>query len=281
MNSSSGYLLSDEDWGRNGAVHALAKYYKHVMHDLRDTRVDNWAMASSVWPTTGVCLAYIFLVRVVAPRVMKDRSPYQMKQAMLVYNIVQTVFSGWVFLECARLYFSGRYNWHCQPVDYSDNPDSVRILHVGYYFYLSKFADMLDSFFFAARKKFGNLSNLHVIHHCIVPWFCWFGVKFVCGGNTMFGVMFNSCVHTIMYFYYLLAACGPQVQPYLWWKKYLTSFQMVQFVVVFLHTLQPLFFECDYPKVISFMVIFNCILFYVLFNAFYKKAYKKETKKET
>lgn len=30
-----------------------------------------------------------------------------------------------------------------------------------------------------------------------------------------------------MYFYYMVAAMGPKYQKYIWWKKYLTAFQMV------------------------------------------------------
>jgi hypothetical protein len=30
-----------------------------------------------------------------------------------------------------------------------------------------------------------------------------------------------------MYFYYMMAAMGPQYQKYLWWKKYITTLQMV------------------------------------------------------
>jgi phosphatidylglycerophosphate synthase len=37
----------------------------------------------------------------------------------------------------------------------------------------------------------------------------------------------NSFIHVIMYFYYFLAALGPHMQPYLWWKKYLTRMQIV------------------------------------------------------
>jgi hypothetical protein len=40
-----------------------------------------------------------------------------------------------------------------------------------------------------------------------------------------------------------------QVKQLLWWKKYLTKMQMIQFVVFFVHALQPLFVECHYPKV--------------------------------
>jgi len=30
-----------------------------------------------------------------------------------------------------------------------------------------------------------------------------------------------------MYFYYMIAAMGPKYQKFIWWKKYLTTFQMV------------------------------------------------------
>lgn len=39
--------------------------------------------------------------------------------------------------------------------------------------------------------------------------------------------MLNSFVHIVMYFYYMVAAMGPQYQKFIWWKKYLTTFQMV------------------------------------------------------
>ena len=60
-------------------------------------------------------------------------------------------------------------------------------------------------------------------------------------------------VHTVMYFYYMCAAFGPGVQKYLWWKKYITTLQLVQFVLVFFHAIQPIFFTCNYPKAASLM----------------------------
>jgi GNS1/SUR4 family len=41
--------------------------------------------------------------------------------------------------------------------------------------------------------------------------------------------MVNSCIHVIMYSYYALAAMGPTISKYLWWKKYLTIMQLVRF----------------------------------------------------
>jgi hypothetical protein len=48
------------------------------------------------------------------------------------------------------------------------------------------------------------------------------------GHGTLLGVI-NSFVHIIMYSYYLLAAFGPEMQKYLWWKKYLTTLQIVSY----------------------------------------------------
>lgn len=35
-------------------------------------------------------------------------------------------------------------------------------------------------------------------------------------------------MHTIMYSYYFLSALGPEMQKYLWWKRYITKMQMVR-----------------------------------------------------
>jgi elongation of very long chain fatty acids protein 7 len=54
------------------------------------------------------------------------------------------------------------------------------------------------------------------------------GMKFAPGGHSTFFAMLNTFVHIVMYFYYMIAAMGPKYQKYIWWKKYLTAFQMVK-----------------------------------------------------
>lgn len=48
------------------------------------------------------------------------------------------------------------------------------------------------------------------------------------GGHSTFFALLNTFVHIIMYFYYMVAAMGPQYQKFIWWKKYLTTLQMVR-----------------------------------------------------
>ena len=47
------------------------------------------------------------------------------------------------------------------------------------------------------------------------------------GGFGTFHALCNSFIHFCMYIYYGVAALGPRYQKYLWWKKYMTSMQIV------------------------------------------------------
>lgn len=82
-----------------------------------------------------------------------------------------------------------------------------------------------------------------------------------------------------MYFYYMIAAMGPKYQKFIWWKKYLTTFQMVQFVAIMVHQFQLLFRECDYPKSFMIWIGLHGILFLFLFSDFYKVRYSTEGKR--
>jgi hypothetical protein len=61
-----------------------------------------------------------------------------------------------------------------------------------------------------------------------MPIFGWALCRWLPGGQESFGGTLNSLVHVLMYSYYFLAALGPHMQKYLWWKRYLTTFQMIQ-----------------------------------------------------
>lgn len=253
--------------------------WTYLMTELKDPRADSYPLMSSIWPTLAICLGYVYFVKVLGPRFMEDRKPFELKGIILAYNLFQTLFSFWGFSQGWRFYVTGDYSWTCQPIDYSEHPEAKRALMMAYVFYVSKFLDMFDSIFFVLKKKFGHLSFLHVFHHGIMPLETWMGPRFVGGGHGGFAAFFNAGVHTVMYLYYFLSAFGPKMQPYLWWKKYLTRLQMVQFVCVFLHALLPLYFQCDYPTIMPKILIANAVAFFILFANFYFFAYIKKKAK--
>lgn len=96
------------------------------------------------------------------------------------------------------------------------------------------------------------------------------------GGHSTFFGLLNTFVHIVMYTYYLLAALGPWVQPYLWWKKYLTAFQMLQFIAIMVHAFQLLFIECNYPKAFVWWIGLHAVMFLFLFKEFYQQNYQQK-----
>jgi len=252
--------------------------YHYLFTELRDPRVDNWLFMSSPWPVLALCGLYYYIIRIAGPAFMKNREPYDIQKVMIAYNFFQTFFSLWIFSKATYFWMSGRYNWLCQPVDYTDSVDGYLAADMTWWYFFSKFIDYFDSFFFVLRKKWGHLSTLHVVHHGIMPFTAWWGIKFVGGGHTTFCGFLNMGVHVVMYFYYLMSAMGPQVQKYLWWKRYLTTMQLGQFVTFFLHASLPLFITCDFPKVFSYVILFHGAMFFLLFANFYRQAYMKKPK---
>merc|ERR1712080_78221 len=264
-------------WG--DTMDTLHGHYQYLFTDLRDPRVDDWLFMSSPWPVLGLCALYYYIIRVAGPAFRKDRPPYDIQKIMIAYNFFQTFFSLWIFKKATYFWLTGRYNWLCQPVDYSDSEDGLLAADMTRWYFFSKFIDYLDSFFFVLRKKWGHLSTLHVAHHGIMPFTAWWGIKFVGGGHTTFCGFLNMGVHVVMYFYYLMAAMGPQVQKYLWWKRYLTKMQLMQFVTFFIHATFPLFIDCNFPKVFSYTILFHGAMFFLLFANFYRQNYTKKDAK--
>ena len=72
-------------------------------------------------------------------------------------------------------YFMNATGWTfmCAPIDKSNSYAALGLASAAWWYYFSKFTEFFDTFFFILRKKFDNVSTLHVIHHGIMPLFAW------------------------------------------------------------------------------------------------------------
>lgn len=181
-------------------------------------------------PILSILGAYVYFVKSYGPRMMQDRKAFKIEKTLIAYNIAMVLLSGVFFVMGGRMTYlpGGRYDWVCEPVDYSEGENATAILRLGWWFLLLKLVELLDTVFFVLRKKFSQISVLHVTHHSLVAWGVWIGLKFGGGGHSSFFPIINCAVHILMYSYYALSALGPSVRPFLWWKKYLTIVQMVR-----------------------------------------------------
>lgn len=256
----------------------VTRYYDFVFQDLADPRTNHWPLIGDPWTGLTILGAYLYFVLNWGPKFMKHRKPYELKYTLIIYNFLQVCVSTWIFFEGMEGAWLTRYSWKCEPVDFTNTPHGLRVARGCYIYFLAKLTELLDTVFFVLRKKDSQISFLHLYHHTVMPLISWGCTKYFPGGHGTFIGVVNSFVHIIMYSYYMMAAMGPKYQKYLWWKKYITTLQLSQFCIAFLHSMQLLFYDCGYPRWTMFFTLPNAIFFYYLFSDFYNKAYGKDDK---
>ncbi|XP_046400917.1 elongation of very long chain fatty acids protein AAEL008004-like [Ischnura elegans] len=263
---------------RGGVVVALRSAVDYGIRFLTDPpradpRVEGWPLMDSPWTTVGAVAAYLYVVLVLGPRLMVNQKPFNLRTALIAYNAAQVLFSIFMFWEHLMSGWLLDYSFRCQPVDYSMRPQAMRMVNLCWWYYISKLTEFADTLFFVLRKKDSQITPLHLYHHSLTPIETWICVKYLAGGHGTFSNLINNVVHIIMYSYYLMAALGPEYSKYLWWKKYLTTIQMAQFVLVFYHSAQVLFINCGYPRIVAAFLLLHSSIFFVLFLDFYRGAY--------
>ena len=137
-----------------------------------DSRVQSWPLVSSPFPTIGICLSYALFVKTIGPRLMRNRPPITgawIRRILITYNLLMVVLSSYLFYGLGSYGWFGKYDYRCQPVDYTNSKDAIGMATFAWYYYITKFIEFADTLFFVLRKKFDHISTLHVVHHGIMP----------------------------------------------------------------------------------------------------------------
>ncbi|XP_050303364.1 elongation of very long chain fatty acids protein 7-like isoform X2 [Anthonomus grandis grandis] len=242
---------------------------------ISDPRTSKWPLIETPIPTVVIVLMYLYIVLWLGPRIMANRKPFKLKEVLIVYNAAQVLFSLYMFYEHLASGWFWDYSFKCQPVDYSANEKAMRMAKLCWIYYVSKLTELADTIFFVMRKKDSQISFLHVYHHSLTPLETWFLTRFIAGGHGTLQNLINNLVHTILYFYYMVAAMGPEYQKYIWWKKHLTTIQLIQFVIVFFHAAQLMTNDCGYPKLMAYGIMIQSVIFFSLFSNFYYQSFIK------
>ncbi|XP_065212276.1 very long chain fatty acid elongase 4-like isoform X2 [Planococcus citri] len=223
---------------------------------LASKEVDKWFLMESPWPVLSIVLSYLLFVIKVGPEVMKNRKPFNIKTIMLIYNLYQTISNAYIVSLLFVTKGAINYIWKhgCHPMDPAINP-------------------FWPAAFFILRKKQSHVTFLHVYHHANMVVSTWAYLKYIKGEQGVIVGVINSSVHVVMYGYYFLSALGPEMQKYLWWKRYITRMQMVQFVIIIVYMATLLVASCQVPRALSFFIILQGTTFFVLFANFYVQTY--------
>lgn len=254
----------------------IVEYWDYLFVDLGDRRTNHWPLIKSPVPGLTIIGLYLYFVLSWGPRYMANRKPYNLNSLLIVYNAIQVCVSIWLVWEALDAVWLFKYSFRCEPVDWSVNEETMRIARGFYIYFWAKMSELLDTIFFVLRKKNNQITFLHLYHHTVMPMVAWGATKYYPGGHGSFIGLINSFVHIIMYTYYMLSAMGPKYQKYLWWKRYITTLQLAQFCITFIHSMQLLFYDCGYPRWSVCIVMPNAVFFYLLFSDFYRKAYSEK-----
>ncbi|WVQ71342.1 hypothetical protein IAR50_000870 [Cryptococcus sp. DSM 104548] len=156
--------------------------------------------------------------------IMKNRPAFKLQIPFQIHNVYLTLGSGLLLAlmleEIVPMYLRhGFFFAICNGQAFT--PRLVTFYMVNYYF---KYVELIDTIFLVLKKK--PLAFLHVFHHAATAILCYTQLE----GETSVQwvvITLNLLVHVIMYYYYYATAGGAKI----WWKKYLTTLQITQFVI--------------------------------------------------
>lgn len=103
---------------------------------------------------------------------MKHRQPFQLKTFLAVYNIFQVFACIYFLVNVFRTGFQWDFLYTCYMPGY-ENLSHVKLL---YFAYMLKGIELIETVCFVLRKKFSQMSFLHVYHHVSTLIFAYFGV---------------------------------------------------------------------------------------------------------
>jgi len=175
------------------------------------------------------CLAYVVTATLWTKYNIQnkiERNSSFIRLFTIVHNLFLCLFSFIVFINTVPLLVS-RYSdtslvsWFC------DEGKEMNNSGFGFWvwiFYLSKFYELIDTLILLIKGKPSSL--LQTFHHAGAIFTLWLISVTRATAGWVF-IVFNSFIHTIMYFYYLLTCFGYRPS----WKKLMTYMQITQFIL--------------------------------------------------
>lgn len=269
------------------ASFVLASYYHWA--DQMEDRILKWADPSEEFfrsaPTqeyaftsfsTFLPFFLLYVVFVVGGTWYMKRpssTPINTSGIQFLYNPIQVMLSSYLVIECISLLIQHDLPIYCMRCN-AKKPVFGRVVWL---FYVTKLIDLLDTVFIILNQKWRQLSFLHVYHHSMTCVLYWLNTRVAYDGDMYMTVLLNSAVHVVMYLYYFVS----QHTKHVWWKKYVTRVQIIQFIIMQIHAVYIFTTGCsDQPyTILCFYVSYICSLL-VLFINFYIQSYRRGPKEK-
>lgn len=203
---------------------------------------------------------------------------------VVLHNFILLSFSALVWYESwavvkDSLQTQGFMSTYCDGIIGNKYMWNKGLGRLGYLFYLSKYYEFVDTMILVVKQK--KVSVLQSYHHAGAVLVMW-GLCYTEATSVVVFVGLNSAIHTVMYTYYLLSACGLKLPG----KSMITTAQIIQFFIGISVTLKMFFMgeQCQtYPQQLALGLCHAYVVpLIALFANFYIKSYtSKANKKKT
>ncbi|KAA8493119.1 putative elongation of fatty acids protein 1 [Porphyridium purpureum] len=278
------------------AASALLQPHVRAASDLVRPHMDalmQWRFVPDVTPYSGwlepwLAVAVYFVVIRGLQAWRKGKKPLKFPAILFLHNILLSIGSALLFAALAYVLFEKAFmdgyslhNMICSEQMHDDGR-----LHMIYYInYFFKYYELLDTVFLVLQSK--EVLFLHSYHHAATLILTWSQQR---EHSTVqwVPILLNLFVHILMYYYYAMTTIKKGAK--IWWKKYLTSIQISQFVIDVI--------ACAYAYTIFIVKGFNYEACYgtqtgaitgililgsylLLFIQFYQNTYKKSSPKKS
>ncbi len=179
-------------------------------------------LANSLYLVVTMCLFFY----------MKKRSSgFRLRWVLVIYDALNVILG--FYIAASTIQYKLRHGGLllCNPI--VNDPEGYRIARVFVLFYLQKYFEFFDTWFFILRKSSRQVTFLHLFHHSSITVVVGTILPFDYNGDMYLPILLNSTNHMLVYLHYLLATLGVTS----WWSSYITSMQLVQFILIFLQSL--------------------------------------------
>ncbi|EDV53951.1 elongation of very long chain fatty acids protein F [Drosophila erecta] len=236
-------------------------------------------LATGPGPIIIILTCYLLVVFKAGRKFMEHREPYNLRGVLKYYNMFQICYN--IMMLLPGYYFMlafQPYNFRCMTVLQQDHPLKNWERCISYAYYINKIVDLLDTVFCVLRKKYSQITFLHVFHHVLMPSAGYLIIRFYgYGGQLFFLCSFNVIVHIFMYAYYYAAIEGNTVR----WKRCLTLMQMLQFLLMFGHcAFTAMQRQCTASQGTLFVVSCSAAIMFIMFANFYFHCYVRPKHKK-
>jgi elongation of very long chain fatty acids protein 4 len=259
--------------------------YLHWEVDPLSKLTGSWFAVES--PTFLISCILLYLVVVLGSCYCNNDShgkktkedPFVVRALVIFHNLFLVILSLYMCFGCILEAKRNSFKIWGNPYD----PGHEKLAHYIYIFYISKIYEFLDTFIMIIKKNFKQVSFLHVYHHVTISFIWWMITRRAPGGDAYFSAALNSWVHVCMYSYYLLAVMVGKSEKarkkYLWWGRYLTQMQMLQFLCNLFQAIYCRVYS-PYPRFISDLLLIYMLTLLALFGRFYYSKHIKPTRKK-